>query len=180
MKRFVVFLVILLCAGALFYWFITTHSFSARAKPYALEELIAENLRFLAYPPEAHTAKNPLRMTELELAEARDHYADHCAVCHNNNGDGKTMINDGLYPPAPDLRDEDTQEMSDGEIFYIIKNGIRFTGMPGWGGSDDDNWKLVGFIRHLPQITSRELEFMREINQLEIDSNPADKKPAER
>ena len=55
----------------------------------------------------------------------------------------------------------------DGEIFYIIKNGIRFTGMPGWGGEDEENWKLVLFIRHLSSLTAREIELMNEINALE-------------
>ena len=76
-------------------------------------------------------------------------------------------INAGLYPPAPDLRESGGQSLSDGELFYIIKNGIRFTGMPGWGGEDEENWKLVLFIRHLPQITPKELELMKEINRQE-------------
>ena len=54
-----------------------------------------------------------------------------------------------------------------GEIFYIIKNSIRFTGMPGWGGEGDENWKLVVFIRHLPHLTEQELESMRKINRIE-------------
>jgi len=64
------------------------------------------------------------------------------------------------------MRERETQELSDGELFYIIKNGIRFTGMPGWGGSAEDNWKLVLFIRHLPQITHKELELMNELNHI--------------
>jgi len=56
------------------------------------------------------------------------------------------------------------KDMTDGELFYIIKNGIRFTGMPGWGGEDEDNWKLVLFIRHLPQLSGQELELMKEVN----------------
>ena len=65
------------------------------------------------------------------------------------------------------MRARGTQDLTDGELFYIIKNGIRFTGMPGWGGSDEDNWKLVLFIRHLPELTSKEVEFMSEINHLD-------------
>jgi hypothetical protein len=49
-----------------------------------------------------------------------------------------------------------------GEIFYIIKNGIRFTGMPGWGGDDEENWKLIAFVRHLPHLSPKELELMKE------------------
>lgn len=111
--------------------------------------------------------RNPIAPSELAIAEARDHFADHCAVCHANDGSGQTVISAGLYPPVPDMRQQDTQQLSDGEIFYIIKNGIRFTGMPGWGGDDEENWKLVLFIRHLPNLTPKEIELMREINQLE-------------
>ena len=96
--------------------------------------------------------------------------AANCATCHGNSGDGKTQINAGLYPPAPDMREAVTQDLSDGELFYIIKNGIRLTGMPGWGGSDEDNWKLVLFIRHLPQLTTTELEFMSDVNHMPVEA----------
>ena len=73
-----------------------------------------------------------------------------------------------MYPPAPDMRESGTQNLTDGELFFIVKNGIRFTGMPGWGGEDEDNWKLVLFIRHLPQLSQKELELMKEVNGQEL------------
>ena len=58
--------------------------------------------------------------------------------------------------------------MSDGEIFWIIRNGIRFTAMPAWGdgdpAEDKASWKLVHFIRHLPKLTPEELERMKALN----------------
>ena len=62
--------------------------------------------------------------------------------------------------------------MSDGELYYIIHNGVRFTGMPGFGtdGNDEDSWKLVHFVRHLPNITDEELARMKEWNP----KSPAD------
>lgn len=146
-------------------WYIKGHGFSAREKPLAIEAFFARNVRLIAIPSGAKGLKNPLSENRLSLAEARDHFADHCATCHGNRGDGKTMIGEGLYPPPPDLRQE-TQELSDGEIFYIIKNGIRFTGMPGFGGSDEDNWKLVSFIRHMPDLTDEEIGLMGEMNKM--------------
>jgi mono/diheme cytochrome c family protein len=172
-KRFVVICVVsvfLLGAGAL-YWFIASHGFSAREKPSRLEVFLARNARGLATPREARSMTNPVARTELAVAEARDHFADHCAICHANDGSGRTQINEGLYPPAPDLRQQDTQDLTDGELFYIIRNGVRFTGMPGWGGEDEENWKLVLFIRHLPKISQKEIELMKEINNL--DTPPA-------
>lgn len=60
---------------------------------------------------------------------------------------GAVLMGKHMYPPAPDIREADTQNMTDGELFYIIQNGIRLTGMPAWGsGSDhdaEDSWKLV-------------------------------------
>jgi mono/diheme cytochrome c family protein len=86
------------------------------------------------------------------------HFADHCAPCHGNDSSGDTLYGKGLYPKPPDLRLAERQKLSDGELFWIIENGIRFTGMPAFGGShgSQDDWKLVLFIRHLPQLTMEE------------------------
>lgn len=159
-------ILLLLVMGLWFYWSLTNHGFSAREKPSVIEAFLARKARGLATPAAAKTLKNPLSPTPLIIAEGRDHFADHCAMCHANTGSGKTMLNSRLYPPAPDLRQDNTQRLSDGELMYIIKNGIRFTGMPGWGGEDEENWKLVVFLRHLPQLTVQELALMTEINGL--------------
>jgi len=161
---------LLLVMGLWFYWSLTKHGFSAREKPSGIEAFLARKARGLATPAEAKALKNPLPSTPLGIAEGRDHFADHCALCHANTGSGKTMINAGLYPPAPDLRQEETQRLSDGELMYIIKNGIRFTGMPGWGGENEENWKLVLFIRHLPHLTAQELALMTEVNGLQEEA----------
>lgn len=149
-----------------------SHGFSAREKPWAIEAFVARRLRRLATGFDVKGMENPLSPSPILLAEARDHFADHCAVCHGNDGAGATPINDGLYPPAPDLREPTTQQLSDGELLRIIENGIRFTGMPGWGGTGDENWKLVLFLRHLPELTHEELELMREINPEGARSDP--------
>lgn len=146
------------------YAYLVTHTFSARAKPSSLEALVARNVRRLATSPAVRRLANPLPSTPLAVAEGRDHFADHCAFCHANDGSGKTEANEGLYPPAPDLREEMTQGLTDGELFSIIQDGIRFTGMPGWGGEPEENWKLVLFIRHLPKLTPEELELMKQVN----------------
>lgn len=150
--------------AASMYAFLVTHSFSAREHPTRIEAFLARKARYLATPPGVRGMKNPLSPTPLLVAEARDHFADHCATCHGNDGSGKTMIGNGLYPPAPDMRAKETQELTDGELFYIIKNGIRFTGMPGWGCEDEDNWKLVLFIRRLPDLSPEEHDLMKEVN----------------
>src|SRR5262249_62056227 len=78
-----------------------------------------------------------------------------------------------LYHKPPDMRQAGTQNLSDGELFYIIQNGVRFTGMPAFGtdnSHDQDSWKLVRFIRHLPELTDEELARMKEMNP----KSPAD------
>lgn len=145
------------------------HGFSARDEPTAIEAFIARRMRELAIPRGARDQQNPIRSANADvLAEARAHFADHCAICHANDGSGDTPMGRNLYPKVPDMRQAGTQSLSDGELFYIIHNGIRLTGMPAWGGADpnqdQDSWKLVHFIRHLPQLTSDELANMKALN----------------
>ena len=142
--------------------------FSARDQPGAIEAIIAGRLRHLAVPRNARSMKNPVPDTPEVIAEARAHFADHCALCHGNDGRGRTEIGRNLYPKSPDMSSGHTQSLSDGEIFFIIKNGVRLTGMPAWGSDtpadDQQSWKLVRFIRHLPGISPKELEEMNEMN----------------
>lgn len=157
-------LLLALGAAGLLAWS-RTHGFSARVKPSAVETFLARAARRLAVPTHIRALANPLSPGPIALAEARDHFADHCASCHANDGSGRTMVNAGLYPPAPDLRSPEVQRKTDGELFYAIREGVRFTGMPGWGGEDEENWKLVLFIRHLPELSAEELALMKEVNR---------------
>jgi mono/diheme cytochrome c family protein len=140
---------------------------SARAKPTQMEALLARSARHMAMPSNALAARNPVSASAESLRDARVHFADHCATCHANDGGGDTMIGQGLYPKPPDLRLPATQQLSDGELFWIIENGVRFTGMPAFGGhhsTQEDSWKLVLFIRHLPQLTAEERMEMERYN----------------
>ncbi len=155
--------VIFVVAGAV----VTVHrGFSARDQPSVLETYVARTARRLAVPSGAKSEKNPFTASPELMAEARAHFADHCAVCHANNGSGNTKIGQNLYPKAPDMRLAQTQNLTDGELYYTIHNGIRLTGMPTWGTEekDDDSWKLVLFIRHLPQLTPAEEREMEALN----------------
>lgn len=144
------------------------HGISARDQPTAAEAFVARRLRHLAVPRDKRQAKNPLPLTPDALEAGRAHFADHCASCHGNDGLGKTTIGQNLYPKAPDMTLPETQSLSDGELFYIIENGVRLTGMPAWGSpgpeDDDETWQLVHFIRHLPKITPEELAQMELLN----------------
>ncbi|HEV2395709.1 MAG TPA: c-type cytochrome [Candidatus Sulfotelmatobacter sp.] len=155
-----------IAGAATFGWVTIRRGFSARDNPSAIEAYFARTARHLSIPASERDAKNPFAPTAEVISEARVHFADHCAICHGNDGIGKTQIGQNLYPKAPDMRLPPTQNLTDGEIYYVIHNGVRLTGMPAWGGpgKDDDSWKLVLFIRHLPRITPQEIKEMEQFN----------------
>src|SRR5260370_20390703 len=134
---------------------------SSRATPTRFEIMIARNARNLAIPSNARLTQNPVLASAEDLRDARLHFADHCAICHGNDGGGQTVIGNGLYPKPPDLRLAETQNLTDGELFWIIENGVRFTGMPAFSsggehGGTQESWKLGSFIRPLPHLPRAE------------------------
>jgi mono/diheme cytochrome c family protein len=159
-------IVIATIAGTVVLW--NAHGFSAREQPTAVEAWFARIARFAAIPAGARSVANPVPKTSQTLADARAHWADHCAVCHANDGSGDTIMGRRTYPPAPDMRLPATQRLSDGELFYVIENGVRLTAMPAWGGGsahdEQESWKLVHFIRHLRQLTDEEKAEMKKLN----------------
>jgi mono/diheme cytochrome c family protein len=151
---------------------------SARATPTALEAFFAQHAHRLSIPSDARNMHNSMPASDENLKAARDHFADHCSSCHGNDGGGDTMYGKGLYPKPPDLRQSETQNLTDGELFWIIENGVRFTGMPAFGGghgSADDTWKLVLFIRHLPQLSEQERVDMDRMNPKGPDDRDEEK-----
>ena len=154
-------------ALAIYGTIVVRRGFSARDEPSALEAVLARAARTASIPERTKSLKNPLVPTDAVLAEARAHWADHCASCHANNGSGDTQLGRNMYPRAPDMRKAGTQELTDGELYGIIQNGIRLTGMPAWGQPGDDDlqsWALVAFIRHLPWLTPAEEAEMKALN----------------
>jgi predicted CXXCH cytochrome family protein len=136
--------------------------FKATDQPSAIERAMARTVRNLGIPQNFKNEKNPWTVSPALLDESREDFTDHCAGCHGKDGDGRTGIGQNLYPHPPDLRAPETQNLSDGEIHYIIQNGVRLTGMPALGnphGSQDDNtaWKLVLFVRSIAQATPQEV-----------------------
>jgi len=167
MRRVVaIVIVVIVIAGIAAVASLLVHGVSARNEPTRAEAMVARTMRHLAVPSKLRSMKNPIAMTPAALQEAREHFADHCAQCHGNDGRGQTEMGRSLYPRAPDMTSGETQELTDGELFAIIRNGVRLTGMPGWGGehTEADDWKLVLFIRHLPHMTKEEAESMKALN----------------
>jgi mono/diheme cytochrome c family protein len=146
---------------------LATRGFSTRTEPSAAEAFVAATVRTWSIPKTYRQMANPVACSDDVLAQASAHWADHCATCHANNGGGETMLGRTMYPKPPDMRASATQRQSDGALYYTIKNGVRLTGMPAFGapGDDDaDSWKLVCFIRHLPNLGAEEERRMRTLN----------------
>jgi mono/diheme cytochrome c family protein len=172
-KAIVFVTIILLAAGGIYATLLVRRGFSARQNPSWIEAFAAGVAKRLAIPA-TYRMKNPLPATAENNREGEEHFADHCATCHANDGSGDTLFGRGLYPKPPDLRAAETQNKSDGELYYTIENGVRLSGMPAFGPAessgkngdtnDAETWKLVLFIRHLPQISSEELDEMKKLN----------------
>ncbi|HEX5483614.1 MAG TPA: c-type cytochrome [Terriglobia bacterium] len=129
-------------------------SCTANKRPSKMETLLANVAKDVAIPIQATDRKNPFPATPESIERGRRVYQQSCALCHGPDGRSATQLGRDMYPPAMDLNSPHVQHWSDGDLFWIVKNGIRLTGMPAWDGSisDDDTWKLARFIHALPQM----------------------------
>jgi mono/diheme cytochrome c family protein len=164
----VVIMLILLCAAAVASLLrIRSGGFSTRVNPSMPERVLSRAVRHLAVPRSGRDAFNPIPFSPDVWTQGRAHFADHCASCHGNDGRGNTEMGRNLYPKAPDMGQPSTQGLGDGELYWIIENGARLTGMPAWGdgsSNDQDTWKLVHFVRHLNDLTDEHLKEMEALN----------------
>src|SRR6202048_4793589 len=146
--------------GAIYGAIVIRRGFRPRDEPSYLERVVSRAARTLAMPGHAKKATNPWKAMPDTLKEAREIFTDRCASCHGTDGSGETTVGRNLYPKPPDLRAPLTQNLTDGQIHYIIENGVRLTGMPAWGTpheeQGDTSWKLVLFVRDLRQPTAVE------------------------
>jgi mono/diheme cytochrome c family protein len=147
-------------------WF-ASQGMTARTTPSPMEISVARRARNALIPAAERARTSPEPASTETIRSGMAHWADHCASCHANDGSGETPMGTGLYPRVPDMRQADTQQLRDGELFYIIENGVKLTGMPAWGTGPDGepaSWHLVHFIRKLPTLTDAELAEMAELN----------------
>jgi mono/diheme cytochrome c family protein len=158
--RVIAILVLVLAGMVVVGSFLITGFFVATTPPGPMETAVALRMRNFSIPTAARSAANPLAADNGAWRKAARQFADNCAMCHNANGDGGGMIGPHLYPRVPDMRQARTQQLTDGQLFYLIQNGVKLTGMPAWKGelSDEDIWRLVAFIRRLPTLTPEELD----------------------
>jgi len=146
--------------AAIAYLSVRNGGLSAAESPGQVESSVARRLVRLAVPSNARASVSPYAQDPHMWSEAADHFMDHCALCHGRDGHGQTEIGRNMYPKTPDLAAPSVQQLSDGDLFYIIQNGVRWTGMPAWREehSAQDTWKLVSFVRHVPSFTQQELD----------------------
>jgi predicted CXXCH cytochrome family protein len=124
---------------------------SARQKPSAFEVEVATYLLHHSVPDAAMRAANPLgaRPDPAAVREGHDLFVQKCEACHAYDGGGKTEIGANVFPRPPVLKFA-VLSISDGEMFYHIRNGIRNTAMPAWNFPDRQVWEIVSYIRSLP------------------------------
>ena len=150
---------------ALWLW---SSGISTTTRPGRIETAVARVARTTMIPSAGRRLRNPEPATSENIRSGLEHWADHCASCHGNDGAGDTEMGRGLYPPAPDMRQAATQNLTDGELFFIIENGVKLTGMPAWGTGGEESarstWHLVQFVRRLPSLSAAELAEMEELN----------------
>jgi mono/diheme cytochrome c family protein len=92
------------------------------------------------------------------ISKGAGQYADMCSGCHLAPGMKRTEISRGLYPRAPELRRK--TDLTPAEQFWIVKHGVKMTGMPAWGVTHQDEllWDVVAFVRKLPELTPEQYE----------------------
>ena len=157
-KRIVLALLFVLAASALIagvlYQTVVPGLSVARREPPRIEVAIATWLLHASVPRQAKMRANPLGNDPADISAGRDTFIQKCEICHGYDGSGRTEIGSGEYPRPPALRAIGITSMTDGEIFYHIRNGIRNTGMPGWQMPDRQLWQVVAYLRHLPRTAS--------------------------
>ena len=160
LKPLLLALVILLIFAVLLFAVAIHRGFRATNQPPAIENAVSRFVRNFGIPGSERRLQNPLPANSDTYTEAHQDYISHCANCHGVDGSGKTQVGTNLYPRVPDLRAPATQHLTDGEIHYIIENGVQLTGMPAWGNSHAQSstasWQLVRYIRSLRQLASGE------------------------
>ena len=146
-------------AGLLIVISLTRFNLTALPEPGHVETRAA-NLakRVLIY----RASRQPIPPRPLDIKASVDngstHYGLECSICHGTDGHTQAPLGRWMYPRPADLSGSQVQTYSDQELFWIIQNGIRFTGMPAFGKveSPDHIWDLVNYVRTLPGELHRE------------------------
>ena len=146
-----------LAAAGLFLW--SGYFNVAAARPSGkLEESVARFAMNRSIARRASGAKNPIPASAESLRSGLTHYRENCVGCHGAPGVDAAEYGQGLNPPAPDLTLPRVQKRPDYELYWIVANGIRMTGMPAFSPthSEKEIWEIVAFLRHLEELAPEE------------------------
>jgi mono/diheme cytochrome c family protein len=129
---------------------------TAAKQPSQEETGLANAAKDVTIPLEAGKMTNPQPDTTEVVSQGQEVFLGSCAQCHGAAANGDTEVGRNMNPPAMDLNSSHVQHWSDAELFWIIQNGVRLTGMPAWKSSisTDDTWKLARFIHGLPRLAA--------------------------
>jgi cytochrome c553 len=106
----------------------------------------------------SRSQKNPLPYNSETWRDGKEAFSHYCVACHGMDGQNTGVpFVDHISPPIPSLASEEVQRYTDGQLKWILDNGIRPSGMPGSKGtlSDDELWSIIVFLRHLPPAGSQ-------------------------
>jgi mono/diheme cytochrome c family protein len=131
---------------------------AAVSPPSKMETKIANFVLRRSVARRAPRMANPMAASPEVWRAGLTHFKENCVMCHGAPGVDESEFGQGLNPPAPDLTLPAIQKMSDGELFWIVSNGIRMTGMPAFSPTHkpEEVWKIVSFLRHLPELSDEE------------------------
>ena len=132
-------------------------NWSATRKPGEVERKLASYVTSAWIRRNADAQSNPFRPTPENLKAGEGDFDEHCSGCHGLTASGENRLEADFYPPVAKLTG-DTQKWSDGELYFIVANGIRLTGMPGFGKQHDPKeiWGMILWVRHLAQLSPSE------------------------
>jgi mono/diheme cytochrome c family protein len=145
-----------------------SYNVAALNSPGRLETRVATYTLRRAIARRAPATANPFKKPE-DVRDGLAHFKENCVDCHGAPGVEESEFGMGLNPPAPDLTLPAIQRMTDGELYWVIANGIRMTGMPAFSltHKQDEIWKIVSFVRHMPEITKEEQQVLRAAREKE-------------
>ena len=148
-------LLVVLGAGAVIY--AGMYDVAATSPHSRLTSWLLETARIRSIKAQAAAVQAPPGLDDpAKVLIGVEHYAAHCAVCHGAPAVPKGDIARGLYPPPPDLA-KTARLYNPAELFWIVKNGIKMTGMPAWSDhSDDELWATVAFLEKLPGMSEQD------------------------
>lgn len=127
---------------------------SAHKQPTRVETVLANVAKDVLIPIEAENLKNPLPASPDIIRQGQQVFTQNCALCHGVDGHAATDLGRAMYPPAMDMTSPHVQHWTDAELFWIIQNGVRMTGMPSWKSvlSEKDTWALCSYIHDLTKV----------------------------